>query len=152
MNFERTFTDASLLDFMFDPSQEPVDVPATTKSSETQSQETKDWGISSIKQVQDLELKAITFAEQGELPQALEVFTEIVTQYPSYAPAYNNRANALQLSGRKPLISDIPLISSPISHFRHTHLYLRILCSRSLPFISYMFNEYMLYYNMFVYI
>ena len=45
-----------------------------------------------IKEVQELEVRAIRAADQQELDEALQLLNLAVAKAPSYASAYNNRA------------------------------------------------------------
>merc|ERR1711915_377330 len=50
--------------------------------------------------IKELENAAVKAAEAGELKKALEMFNEVVSLAPERSSAYNNRAQALRLSGR----------------------------------------------------
>lgn len=46
-----------------------------------------------------LELDGVRAAEKGEIAQAIDYFTRVISEAPQYASAYNNRAQALRLKG-----------------------------------------------------
>ncbi|KAJ8266310.1 hypothetical protein GJAV_G00128940 [Gymnothorax javanicus] len=52
-----------------------------------------------LKQVKDLETQGVRAAESGDLPTALERFSEAIEVLPHRASAYNNRAQTLRLQG-----------------------------------------------------
>ena len=96
-------SDDSILDMIFNPGmdgvsfdqieQERVNQEATPNQSTTQNtiQPTL------LKQIRDLEARGILAAEQKDYDTAERLLTEAITLCPSYASAYNNRAQVLQL-------------------------------------------------------
>ncbi|KAJ2879777.1 hypothetical protein GGI21_003455 [Coemansia aciculifera] len=55
---------------------------------------------SQLAKLQELERHAIIAAERdGNIKEAISQLTQIINDYPSYASAYNNRAQALRLNG-----------------------------------------------------
>ncbi|KAJ2808750.1 hypothetical protein H4R20_000665 [Coemansia guatemalensis] len=59
--------------------------------------------------LQQRELEAVHLAETGHIEQAIAQLTQIIDEYPQYASAYNNRAQAYRLqpsTGNEQLIID----------------------------------------------
>lgn len=52
-----------------------------------------------LEQVKELELQGVSAAEAGDLPAALQRFSQAIGILPRRASAYNNRAQALRLQG-----------------------------------------------------
>lgn len=57
-------------------------------------------GSELLTRVKEIEHTGVIKAEEGDLQQALDLFTQAIDLMPDRASGYNNRAQALRLSGR----------------------------------------------------
>ncbi|KAJ2764283.1 Tetratricopeptide repeat protein 36, partial [Coemansia nantahalensis] len=53
------------------------------------------------------EVEAVRTAEAGELDRAVEQLSAIISEWPQYASAYNNRAQARRLQGAAGVVEDL---------------------------------------------
>lgn len=53
-----------------------------------------------VKKAKEFEKRGVVFAESGNIDSALEMFNSAVSVSPTWASAYNNRAQALRLLRR----------------------------------------------------
>ncbi|KAJ1854393.1 hypothetical protein GGH12_004550 [Coemansia sp. RSA 1822] len=62
-----------------------------------------------LAELKQREIQAIAAAEQGQVDDAIRQLTDIIVEYPSYASAYNNRAQAyrLQSASSSMVIADL---------------------------------------------
>ncbi|KAJ2478368.1 hypothetical protein IWW56_003755 [Coemansia sp. RSA 2131] len=62
-----------------------------------------------LAELKQREIQAIAAAEQGQVDDAIKQLTDIIVEYPSYASAYNNRAQAyrLQSASSSMVIADL---------------------------------------------
>lgn len=68
-----------------------------------------------LEQVKELELQGVSAAEAGDLPTALQRFSQAIKILPQRASAYNNRAQALRLQGDTAGRRSSHSVTSPLS-------------------------------------
>ncbi|KAJ2354209.1 hypothetical protein IWW50_003951 [Coemansia erecta] len=71
--------------------------------------ETAAYDANTLAKLKQREIKAIAAAEQGQVDVAVSQLSEIIAEYPHYASAYNNRAQAYRLQNAEPsaIIADL---------------------------------------------
>ncbi|KAJ3409008.1 Tetratricopeptide repeat protein 36 [Chytridiales sp. JEL 0842] len=88
--------DEDLLEVIFNKDQEFI-IPEPTPESPYPKPDNE-----TLQTLKTLELEAVKLVEKSnDLEGAIKKFTECVTLFPTYASAYNNRAQALRMKGDK---------------------------------------------------
>ncbi|XP_061538071.1 tetratricopeptide repeat protein 36 [Phycodurus eques] len=90
--------DRAVLQAIFNPNSPFGDVPGLDQEQELMDDDSP-FDEDSLRLVKDLETRAVSAAEVGDLQGALELFSRAVRVLPHRASAYNNRAQALRLQG-----------------------------------------------------
>ncbi|KAJ2846214.1 hypothetical protein IWW36_004455 [Coemansia brasiliensis] len=67
-------------------------------SESTESPKPSAYGSDIIAQLKQREVHAIATAESGKIEDAIKELSDIIAEYPEYASAYNNRAQAYRLT------------------------------------------------------
>ncbi|KAM3874858.1 tetratricopeptide repeat protein 36 [Diretmus argenteus] len=90
--------DRAVLQAIFTPNTPFGDIPALNQEEEL-TDDDSGFDTELLKQVKELELRGVSAAEAGDLPTALQQFSQAIQILPQRASAYNNRAQALRLQG-----------------------------------------------------
>ncbi|KAJ8342739.1 hypothetical protein SKAU_G00326670 [Synaphobranchus kaupii] len=93
-----TAHDRAVLQTIFSPTSPFGDVPGLDRVDVLKDDDSA-FDSHLLKQVKDLELEGVAAAESGNLPSALERFSEAIKVLPQRASAYNNRAQTRRLQG-----------------------------------------------------
>ncbi|KAJ8275884.1 hypothetical protein COCON_G00076360 [Conger conger] len=93
-----TAHDRAVLQTIFSPTTPFGDVPGLNQIEDLNDDD-RVFDSHLLKQVKDLEVLGVAAAESGDLPAALERFSEAIKVLPQRASAYNNRAQTRRLLG-----------------------------------------------------
>ena len=91
-------TDDAILDMIFDPQSEYV-LPCTDPSSQSIPNQIPPLDETLLKELKDLELKAIEHSSKSDYPTSLEILNQVLLRCPTYSSGYNNRAQVYRLLG-----------------------------------------------------
>ncbi|XP_004518714.1 tetratricopeptide repeat protein 36 homolog isoform X1 [Ceratitis capitata] len=92
--------DQQVLDSIFNPLELTSSAPQTIASDAAAELVDIEQDSEAVQQSKALEVCAIKLAEEGKLSEALQAFEQALGVAPARASVYNNRAQALRLSGR----------------------------------------------------
>ncbi|XP_073706945.1 tetratricopeptide repeat protein 36 [Garra rufa] len=90
--------DRAVLQAIFNPTSPLGDIPGLNQEDELTDDDSA-FDPELVKQVKDLELQGVSAAESGDLPAALQHFSQAIRILPQRASAYNNRAQTKRLQG-----------------------------------------------------
>ncbi|XP_045560134.1 tetratricopeptide repeat protein 36 isoform X1 [Salmo salar] len=88
--------DRAVLQAIFNPTCPSGDVPGLNQEEELIDDDSG-FEVGLLQQVKDLEMEGVTAAEAGDLPTALERFSQAIDTLPQRASGYNNRAQTRRL-------------------------------------------------------
>ncbi|KAM9442141.1 tetratricopeptide repeat protein 36 [Salvelinus alpinus] len=88
--------DRAVLQAIFNPTSPSGDVPGLNQEEEL-TDDDSGFEVGLLQQVKDLEMEGVTAAEAGDLPTALERFSQAIDTLPQRASGYNNRAQTRRL-------------------------------------------------------
>ncbi|KAJ3215106.1 Tetratricopeptide repeat protein 36 [Dinochytrium kinnereticum] len=89
--------DEQVLDIIFNPDKELVLPDEGSEPLNPYPQPSQEV----LAQLKSLEREAVSFAEKGKVDDAIQSFTKCIELWPTYASAYNNRAQARRMNGDK---------------------------------------------------
>ncbi|KAJ7990164.1 hypothetical protein DPEC_G00297480 [Dallia pectoralis] len=90
--------DRAVLQAIFNPSTPFGDIPGLNQEEEL-TDDDSGFDVSLLRQAKELETRGVMAAEAGDLPTALEHFSQAIDTLPQRASAYNNRAQTRRLQG-----------------------------------------------------
>uniref|UniRef100_A0A8C7I4V3 Tetratricopeptide repeat protein 36 n=1 Tax=Oncorhynchus kisutch TaxID=8019 RepID=A0A8C7I4V3_ONCKI len=88
--------DLAVLQAIFNPTSPPGDVPGLNQEEEL-TDDDSGFEVGLLQQVKKLEMEGVAAAEAGDLPTALERFSQAIDTLPQRASGYNNRAQTRRL-------------------------------------------------------
>ncbi|KAG9341473.1 hypothetical protein JZ751_019283 [Albula glossodonta] len=93
-----TTHDRAVLQTIFSPTTPFGDVPGLNQDEDIKDDDSA-FDPDLLEQVKDMEIQGVAAAESGDIPAALECFSQAIKVLPQRASAYNNRAQARRLQG-----------------------------------------------------
>ena len=89
-----TEKDEIVLHAIFNPNT-PLDFNTNISLNYKQSVSNEDKGVTA--ELKNLEIEAIKLAQAGNFADSLQIFDQLIREAPTYASAYNNRAQSLEI-------------------------------------------------------
>jgi len=90
-------SDDSILELVFNNERQPT----VQEHTASETPEIIEIEPQLLAQLKEIETRGVQLAEQNKLQEAIELFSEAIAKGPTYASAYNNRAQAYRILGNQ---------------------------------------------------